>query len=180
MKIWQNLCFSKQELKTRAVTGMCSDPQDPVLKGTVVLVWANSRSVLCVVWVYCDLGYNYDEQGEISTVLFVNYCWPKWILMCGYWAVTFKILGRMIKTHIHNTPGVDADALWRRDRKLPLETPCPVYSVKVSMESISSPWFLVLKLPASLMLLLTLTHREMLQKIFMMSFLESESLMLTW
>lgn len=38
MKIWQNLCFSKQELKTRAVTGMCSDPQDPILKGTVVLV----------------------------------------------------------------------------------------------------------------------------------------------
>ena len=113
------VCFSKQEWRTRAVTGMCLDPQDPVLMGTEVLVWADSRSVLCVVWVCCELGYNYDEQGEVSTVLFVNYCWPKWILMCGYWAVTFKILGRMIKTHIHSAPWVDGGCTVKERQETP-------------------------------------------------------------
>lgn len=60
-------------------------------------------SILCVVCVYRDLGYNYKEWCDIRTALSSNYCWPEGILICDYQAVSFRTLWRTMKTLIYNS-----------------------------------------------------------------------------
>lgn len=60
--IWQNLSFSRHEVRARAMTGLCWTSGTWVLKGTGGLVGACSGAALCVARVYGELGYNYDEQ----------------------------------------------------------------------------------------------------------------------
>lgn len=59
-------------------------------------------SILCVVWVYSELGYNYKEWSDIRTALSSNSCWPEGILSCDYQAVSFRTLRRTIKASTYN------------------------------------------------------------------------------
>ena len=76
-----------------------------------------SQLKICVVCCGSIVTWGTIMMSRVK--LFVNYCWPKWILIRGYWAVTFKILGRTIKTHIHNTPWVDGGCAVKERQETP-------------------------------------------------------------
>lgn len=89
MKIWQNLCFLQTGVKNQDSDRHVFGSPGPYSEGHCGSYLSQLRSVLCVVWVYCDLGYNYDEQGEISTVFVCQLLLTKvnsdvWLLGCNF------------------------------------------------------------------------------------------------